>query len=103
MAKVLTWSSAKKCMVEAVGGDAQKYEQDLIGDKNKTNLVYTTPDLFQPDSIRVYRMGVRANRGSSDDYIISESGGLGTGYDTITFNDRPPEAGTELFADYILA
>lgn len=59
----------------------------LIGNVNGINTIYTIPDgIFLYNSkytIIAYLNGVK--QALSDDYFISESGGPGTGYDTITF------------------
>lgn len=80
----------------------QKYNIELIGLKNGSNLVYTTPDKFIPDSIRYYRNGIRQFLGSGYDYTVSEGGGPGTGYDTITLEPCPaPLSWENLLVDYI--
>jgi hypothetical protein len=79
-----------------------RYEIDLIGPKNGFNLVYTLPEYFEDVSIRFYRNGVRQNRGIGDDFVVSESGGPGTGFDTITILGDAPLDEETLFADYIV-
>lgn len=80
--------------------------QGLVGPKNGVNVVFTTPGLekFVHNlpflDISVYYNGVRL--ALLDDYTVSESGGPGTGFDTVTIN-LPPFANDHLFADYILA
>ena len=79
-----------------------KFEVDLIGSKTGTNLIFTTPDTFLQETIRLYLNGQRLKRGAGDDYLTSESGGSGTGFDTITLAaGLAPEAIDNLFADYI--
>jgi len=82
-----------------------KVEVPLLGVKNHINLVFTTPDEFLPTTIAVYFNGQRMRRGAGEDYTVSESGGPGTGYDTITLLDAElaPYATEQLFADYIQA
>lgn len=85
-------------------------EQDdiqLVGIVNGINTIYTIPDGIwiqnPPYKIIVYKNGVKQVLG--DDYFISESGGPGTGYNTITFvvppasNPAPPDY---LTADYYI-
>lgn len=60
----------------------RKRQRPLAGVKDNVNLVFTTPELFIAETEKVYRNGVSLERGG--DYSISESGGVGTGYDTIT-------------------
>jgi len=63
----------------------------LIGLKNGVNVVFTTPDKFRRDIFLevVSRNGVSQDEGATEDYTVSESGGVGTGYDTITFAIAP--------------
>jgi hypothetical protein len=79
-----------------------RYEVGLVGPKNGVNLVYTLPEYFEDVSIRFYRNGVRQNRGIGDDFVVSESGGPGTGFDTITVLNDAPLLEETLFADYIV-
>lgn len=84
----------------------QRTDVDLIGTKNGVNDTFTTPDLFIQTTvvkIRVYRNGVRLRMGASEDYTVSEGGGPGTGYDTVTYNGPPPLSWEQLTADYVIA
>jgi hypothetical protein len=78
--------------------------QNLLGDKDGSNVVFTVPtgDNFTHNlpffSIQVYFNGVRQKL--LDDYIVSESGGLGTGFDTVTLCVAP-RANDTLLVDYI--
>lgn len=79
----------------------------LLGAQDDSNLVYTIPDKAINDppklQLKVYRNGVRCNPGAGNDYTVSESGGAGTGYDTITFaTGTAPRADECLWADYVL-
>jgi hypothetical protein len=78
-----------------------RYEVELIGPKNGVNLVYILPETFEATSIRFYRNGVRQNQGIADDFVVSESGGPGIGFDTITILGAAPLVEETLFADYI--
>lgn len=82
-----------------------KVEVPLLGVKDHSNLVFTTPDKFLPTSIAVYFNGNRMKKGTGNDYVISESGVPGSGYDTITLLDAAlaPYVTEQLFADYIQA
>ena len=74
------------------------------GSKNGLNLTYTTPEKFIPGSIQLYRNGSRLMRnGPASDFSVTESGGLGTGYDTITLSAFPPKSNENLFSDYLLS
>ena len=77
----------------------------LIGLVNNVNQVFTTPDKFVHEpgnrSIQVYYNGQRLLE--TDDYAVSESGGVGTGYDTVTMVVVPRAVGVKidkLWADY---
>jgi hypothetical protein len=75
----------------------------LVGLKNGSNTVFTTPDKFvrSPFEEVVYYNGVLQEEGAGNDYIVSESGGAGTGYDTITFSIAP-YSWEKLTIDYII-
>jgi hypothetical protein len=47
----------------------------------------------------VYLRGLRLLEGAGNDYVASESGGAGTGYDTLTFS-RAPRVDDNVFVDY---
>jgi len=82
-----------------------KVEVALLGPKDHANLDFTTPTKFLPTTIAVYFNGARLKRGVGEDYVVSESGGPGSGYDTITLLDPAlaPYSTEKLFADYIQA
>ena len=90
-------------LIGGTGAADFRWQVDLIGDKNGSNLTFTLPETFDGSTLRVYRNGQRLMAGASDDLLISESGGPGTGYDTITLLDRPPASDENLFADYVAA
>lgn len=77
---------------------------DLVGPKNGSNLVFTVPpgDKFTHNlpflSIQVYFNGQRLKL--IDDYVINESGGPGSGYDTIIL-EVAPRVADKLAADYV--
>ncbi len=80
--------------------------QNLVGSKDGVNVVFHTPGLerFVHNlpflDISVLYNGVRL--ALLDDYLVSESGGPGTGFDTVILL-IPPLPSDHLFADYILA
>lgn len=82
--------------------------RDLGGAKDGVNLVYTLPDSDKAihaapgAQIKVYWNGQRLAVGATCDFIVSESGGAGTGYDTVTLLTRPPKSTDVLYADYLL-
>jgi hypothetical protein len=69
------------------------------GTVNGANTVFTTSGFFVNGSEAVFYNGVRQRSGVGCDYEISESGGVGTGYDTITFAVAP-RSGDNLIVDY---
>lgn len=78
--------------------------RELSGPIDGLNVSFRVPsaDKFVHDlpllSIDVYYNGVRL--ALSDDYTVSESGGVGTGYDTVVLG-IPPLPGDHLLADYL--
>jgi len=78
----------------------------LIGLIDGANQVFTTPDFFVHESggrsIQVYYNGQRLF--DPDDYVPSESGGPGTGYDTVTLQGpKPPKNLDRIWADYVIS
>jgi hypothetical protein len=78
--------------------------QPLLGPKDGINAIFTVPvgDKFTHNlpffSIQVYFNGQRLTL--LDDYTISESGGAGTGYDTIVM-EVTPLPWDHLLVDYV--
>ena len=81
-----------------------RYEVLLQGIVNGANTSFTTPESFRqapPNfSIAVYYNGQRIFL--DDDFTVQESGGVGTGYDTVE-TLFTPKAGDKLWADYVAA
>lgn len=78
----------------------------LVGVKDGTNLTFTTPEPYLHTAevtICVYRNGVRLEQGAGNDYTVLESGGQGTGYDTIVLAMAGPRSWEKLYADYVAA
>jgi hypothetical protein len=80
---------------------------ELIGIKNSSNRVFTTPEAFINGTFgsNIFRILLRHNGRVlvlGIDYTVSESGGIGTGFDTITFISFKPKSKSELFADYVI-
>lgn len=76
----------------AGGGTGNRVRRDLIGTKNGVNKVFTTPEKFSRNGGYEECLlwnGVVQAEGAASDYEASESGGLGTGFDTITFEVAP--------------
>lgn len=95
-------------VIETLFVHASRYRtaQNLVGLKNASNLVFTTPSQEKYlhnlpfFTIAVYYNGVRLTL--LDDYMVMESGGLGTGFDTIVLNEAP-YIDDHLQADYVIA
>jgi hypothetical protein len=80
-----------------------KHDVLLLGIKNSLNMVFTTPDKFYQTlyrSIRIFFNGQRYLVGIGNDYTVSESGGPGTGFDTVTLLSVAPRPLDILTADY---
>jgi len=76
-----------------------------IGVINGVNTVFTTPEDYIHNGTNnemVYLRGLRRAEGAGCDYIASESGGSGSGYDTITFSSAP-KTDDVLLMDYFTA
>lgn len=80
--------------------------QALVGPRSGSNYAFTTPgnEKFTHNlpylTIHVYFNGVRQT--FIDDYYIAESGGPGTGYDTVILSVAP-RTWDHLTVDYIVA
>lgn len=84
----------------------QRFNVELLGVKNDVNLTFTTPDKFlhgtyygAEPQIQLMHNGRRLIEG--DDFTVSESGGVGTGFDTITMVSFAPSSRSRLIADYV--
>ena len=71
------------------GTGTRVFNEVLTGVINGINTVFTTSVDFVANSEAAFFNGVRQHPGASNDYTISESGGVGTGFDTITFAIAP--------------
>ena len=90
-------------------GVTPRMDIPLLGTKNGINFTFTTPEFFVHSSIltiAIYWNGRRLRIGR--DYTVSESGGLGSGYDTISLTPWSggkaflPRSGDELISDYYI-
>ena len=80
-------------------GVTRLYSVPLIGPIDGSNNSFTTPDFFDNTTICVYLNGVRLL--VTSDYSLSESGGAGTGFDTVTIlRAKLPRSGDFLNSDY---
>lgn len=80
---------------------------DLIGLQNGVNRQFFTPDLFLDGSylgnefnISVYHNGRKMARDL--EYTVSESGGLGTGFNTVNFIGFSPISSSTIRATYVI-
>jgi hypothetical protein len=99
------------CMTIVIGPQDMpfvfKQQIELIGVKNSSNRTFTTPDKFINGTFgnNDFRILIRHNGRDlveGIDYSVSESGGPGTGYDTITLTFSPKKRSV-LVADYVVA
>lgn len=73
-----------------------------IGVVDGVNTVFTTPTKFRHDGFSnemVYLRGLRLFEGLDSDYIAVESGGPGTGFNTLIFSSAP-FPGDAMLVDY---
>jgi hypothetical protein len=82
-----------------------KQQVSLIGVQDGVNREFTTPEKFVNGSLgnNEFRILIRHNGRvlvEEDDYSLSESGGAGTGFDTITLTFSP-KISDVLVADYV--
>lgn len=70
-----------------------RYREELSGPINGANTVFTSSKPFDRSVVGHYEWvlfnGQWIREGVGNDYVASESGGPGTGYDTITTNFIP--------------
>jgi len=82
----------EKVQISVTGVGDARYREKLIGTKNGVNVVFTTSQKFTRATGKeewVYHNGVFQEFGVGNDYVASESGGVGTGFDTITMSVAP--------------
>jgi hypothetical protein len=77
----------------------------LLGDKDNSNRIFTAPDIFINEdvsgdvlTISIFHDGNRLVE--TEEYFLSESGGTGTGYDTIVITAFKPKPKSTLIANY---
>lgn len=87
----------------AIAASNFRWGVELNGLKNDINLTFTTSEYFVESSICVYRSGQRLNVGADRDYTVSESGGVGTGFNTVIFASPAPKEYENLLVDYVVA
>lgn len=79
----------------------------LLGAVNGVNSTFTTPEPFlrlslYGETISVLYNGQRLYEGALADYTLAESGGVGSGFDTVLLSFAP-RIGDLLVADYVVA
>ena len=92
-----------------IGVDTSLFREDeqLVGVIDGVNRTYTLPYgdkalVADPGlKIKVYYNGQRLHEGLANDYVVHESGGPGTGYDTVELLHVSPKPGDIVTADYI--
>lgn len=80
-------------------------EIELVGVKDGSNTTFHTPEKFVQNAnirIKVYFNGQRLRSGVANDFTVAESGGVGTGFDTIIMATAPMSFDV-LMADYIIS
>ena len=85
------------------GGDGRYYKQPLTGVIDGANTTFTTALTFRhggPGTEKVYYNGVLQEEGVGCDYEAQESGGVGTGYDTVEMA-FPLNPGDKLVIDFV--
>ncbi len=89
------------------GGPPIRENITLLGVRNGINRSFMTPEKFINGTYMgsEYSIHIRHNGRGLDpnlDYDISESGGPGTGYDTIFFKSFTPSVFNSILADYVV-
>ena len=79
----------------------------LIGIQNSINRIFTTPETFVDGIFDGNEFHILIRHNGRDlvlgvDFTISESGGLGTGFDTIAFISFAPKKRSVIVADYVV-
>ncbi len=80
----------------------------LIGPLNGANKTFTTPDKFIEGTLDNNQFAIIVSHNGRQlikytDYIVSESGGTGTGFDTVEIISFVPNAKSKLIAEYVVA
>ena len=79
----------------------------LVGTPDGVLRIFQTPEKFQRYSVRVYHNGrslvpTQIPMPNQGDFFVSESGGTGTGFDTINFLTMTPSTSSVIRVDYQL-
>lgn len=81
------------------GASNRIYNEIPSGTMDSVNTTFTTSVKYLPGSEALYYNGVRLTEGVTNDYTRTESGGAGTGFDTIVVACAPL-AGERLLIDF---
>ena len=89
-----------------IAADRFRVGQNLVGPRDGSNLTFTTPGLEKfSHNLPFLDISVVFN-GSRlallDDYLVMESGGSGTGFDTVILLVPPPLPNDHILADYVV-
>lgn len=95
---VATQGAADWIQMVADPPPARVYNYDSTGVMDGQNGAFRLPK-FVDGTQSVNMNGMRLNPGVGNDYITAESGGVGTGYDTLVLA-VPPSPGSSLLVDY---
>jgi hypothetical protein len=84
-----------------------KQNVHLIGAIDSNNRIFSTPDKFLNGSFHLNTFKIEIHHNGrqlieSVDYLVSESGGVGTGYDTIILISFAPRINSQLYANYMI-
>jgi len=85
-------------LLSSASSSSRLYNVTPSGQADGQNVVFAT-SLFVSGSQAVFVNGVRMSPGVGNDYVIAESGGDGTGFDTLVMA-VPPGPGSSLLVDY---
>lgn len=98
--------------LEVTGGITQipfvfKQGMSLIGVQDGINTTFTTLDPFIQGTFgnNTFKILIRHNGRvlqEGSDYVVLESGGVGTGYDTVIFKCTVPGVDSEVIVDYVI-
>lgn len=84
-----------------------KQGKQLIGTQDGSNRIFTTPESFIQGNYGNNEFKILIKHNGRDlvetiDYIVSESGGVGSGYNTIIFTSFAPHEDSVIRADYVV-
>ena len=90
-------------LVDEIELDGERVLNEVpSGTKNGVNTSFGLANDFESGTLQLYVNGVRKTEGVGNDFVATESGGPGTGFDGFTLA-FPPIADDNLLADYVKA